>query len=345
MKFIKNKKLWLAFAITAISLYFALRNISLQGVIGAFKGIDPFWVLPALVFLFLGIWVRGLRWKILFKDEIPYSTNDMFKVVMIGYMFNNLFPARLGEFVRVYILGKDKKLSKTLVFSTIFTERLYDVLSLMLFLSLFFAYLRIIGFYNSLLGNLVLDAERIFLILIPLFIVSTASLFFWPEKIKSLIRIIVARLPRISKERAETISHAFMDGLEAFRNPAMASKAIFWSSISWVFFTASNLMLIESFGFRGKTATDIAISLAVLIGVNFAMVLPATPGYVGIFEAAVVGSLIIFGISKENALAFAFLSHAINYFPIIILGWYYLVREHLSLHDLASSASLELSEE
>lgn len=338
-KLIKNKKLWIAIGITIISLYFAVRNISFGDVIKAFKGIKPVWIIPSLILLFVGLWVRGLRWKVLFKNEIPYSTHDLFKLVMIGYMFNNLFPARLGEFVRIYILGKDKKLSKTLVFSTIFTERLFDVLSLLVFLAFFFLYLSWINFSNSKIGGLLGNVERVSTFLIPLIVLCFAIVFFWPDRVKRLIKILVVRIPRISRERADTISHAFMDGLEGFRNPSIALKTLLWSSVSWILITGSILMLIEGFGFHGRLSIDIAMALAVLIGVNMAMVLPATPGYVGIFEAAVVGSLLLFGISKESALAFAFLCHALNYFPVILLGWYFLMKDHLSLQDLAASAS------
>lgn len=104
---LKNKQLWATVLITGLSLYFALNNISWQDVIRSFRAVQPLWLIPSVIMVLLGTWVRGIRWASLFNEDSPFSTIELSKVVVIGYMFNNLFPARLGEIVRVYLLGRE----------------------------------------------------------------------------------------------------------------------------------------------------------------------------------------------------------------------------------------------
>ena len=119
--------------------------ISLAGIYWAFKDFDFFdfkqsiqqidlaYLLLATLFLWGSVWLRGLRWKWLFKESASPSVASLYRAELIGYFGNNVLPLRLGELLRTYIVGKENNFSKSFVFGTIVIERLMDMLALFLF--------------------------------------------------------------------------------------------------------------------------------------------------------------------------------------------------------------------
>ena len=119
--------------------------ISLAGIYWAFKDFDFFdfkqsiqqielaYLLLATLFLWGSVWLRGLRWKWLFKESASPSVASLYRAELIGYFGNNVLPLRLGELLRTYIVGKENNFPKSFVFGTIVIERLMDMLALFLF--------------------------------------------------------------------------------------------------------------------------------------------------------------------------------------------------------------------
>ena len=64
--------------------------------------------------------------------------------------------------------------------------------------------------------------------------------------------------------------------------------------------------------------------------------LPAAPGFIGTYQAFTVLSLALFNVSKETALAVSLVTHAMQFLPITLAGFYHLRKEHLSLKYTAS---------
>src|SRR5205814_1162836 len=60
---------------------------------------------------------------------------------------------------------------------------------------------------------------------------------------------------------------------------------------------------------------------------------PSAPGYVGVFHAAATAALEVFGVPRSAALAFALLYHASVIVPTTLVGWLFLLREHISLGE------------
>src|SRR5262249_26152989 len=79
-------------------------------------------------------WLTAVRWRILLGSTKRIGLHRLFGVTLIGFMANNVFPARIGEFVRAYALGRSESLAAPLAFATIVIERIFDGLTLLLFL-------------------------------------------------------------------------------------------------------------------------------------------------------------------------------------------------------------------
>ena len=129
-----NKKSLLGLFISVLGLYFAFLDFSFSEFYKVINQVNPIYLLIAIFFLWISIWLRAIRWKYLFNSEFQPSIFALYKVQFIGYFGNNVLPLRLGELIRAYIVGKKYNMTKSYVFGTIIVERLLDIFCLVLLL-------------------------------------------------------------------------------------------------------------------------------------------------------------------------------------------------------------------
>ncbi|HRE29544.1 MAG TPA: lysylphosphatidylglycerol synthase transmembrane domain-containing protein, partial [Anaerolineales bacterium] len=82
---------------------------------------------------FVGVWARAWRWHYLLKPIKAISTNTMFPIVTIGYMGNNILPARAGEVLRAFVLRKQQGVPVSASLATIVVERIFDGVVMLMF--------------------------------------------------------------------------------------------------------------------------------------------------------------------------------------------------------------------
>ena len=119
-------KLWLGVAVSGVLLWLAFRGVDLQEVGHSFTQVRTVWLLPVLASIFVRFWLTAIRWQVLLRPVKRIGIHRLFAVTMIGFMANNVLPARMGEFVRAYALGRSESLSTPLSFATIVLERVFD---------------------------------------------------------------------------------------------------------------------------------------------------------------------------------------------------------------------------
>jgi uncharacterized protein (TIRG00374 family) len=100
----KRWQLWVGIIISAVLLYLALRGLKLSEVWESIKTARYIWLLPGIAIYFMGVWVRSWRWHYMLRPLKKIPTRTMFPIVTIGYMGNNIYPARAGEVLRAVIL-------------------------------------------------------------------------------------------------------------------------------------------------------------------------------------------------------------------------------------------------
>ena len=127
-------KVWLGVAVSAVLLWVAVRGVSLDEVLQQLRQVRPVWLVPVIVSIFLRFWLTAVRWQVLLRPVKRVGIHRLFAITMIGFMANNVLPARLGEFVRAYALGRSEALPPSLPFATIVIERIFDGFTLLLFL-------------------------------------------------------------------------------------------------------------------------------------------------------------------------------------------------------------------
>ena len=130
----KKLQILVSVVISAVCLYFSFRGIDWAKTGAAMAGANYLLIAATVGVTLVSIWLRAYRWKFMLDPIKKVSLNDLYSSTMIGFMTNNILPARLGEFVRAYALGHTAKVSKSAAFATIVIERAFDMVSLVFFL-------------------------------------------------------------------------------------------------------------------------------------------------------------------------------------------------------------------
>ena len=104
---IGNPKMISGIIISIAGIYWAFKDFNFFDFKRSIQQIDLVYLILAIIFLWGSVWVRGLRWKWLFKESPSPSVSSLYKAELIGYFGNNVLPLRLGEILRAYIIGKE----------------------------------------------------------------------------------------------------------------------------------------------------------------------------------------------------------------------------------------------
>jgi glycosyltransferase 2 family protein len=127
-----NWQKYIPVLLAAALLYLAFRGVKWAEILDTFRKARLEFLLLAFIIQSSSFFIRSLRWRTLLKVEKPISVINIFWATMIGYLGNNLLPARAGELIRTWALGNKTGLSKTFIIGTILVERGMDVVFLVL---------------------------------------------------------------------------------------------------------------------------------------------------------------------------------------------------------------------
>jgi len=122
--------------ISVFFLWYSLRGTDFAEIGRALAEADWWLCVPMLAAYALYYWIKAIRWRMLLAPMTKTTARAIFSPMMIGFLFNNLLPAHLGEFVRMYLGARQLGLRKTQVLATIVLERMFDFLSVVFFLGL-----------------------------------------------------------------------------------------------------------------------------------------------------------------------------------------------------------------
>lgn len=319
---IRNWKLILGIVVSLVFLYLAFRKVDYSELWSALKGANYWYIIPNVILVILSMWMRAFRWKYMVNPIKKVGLGRLFSSVMIGFMANNVLPARLGEFVRAYSLGTKENISKSASFATIVVERLFDGFSI-----LFILWVTLLLFpfpdWVKKGSNLFLVANVGMLVLLIFLEVKTDSTV-------KFFQYILRFLPHKLRTKAEEVLLKFISGLKVFRDASSLIWILSWSILIWVVTGISNYFIFLAFGLHPPIQASFILLVIVCLGV----MLPSSPGFVGTFQFFSIVALARFGYGKNIALPFSIVLHACQYFPVTLLGLYYLKKEHLSLKTL-----------
>lgn len=319
-----RKHLIIGFVISAGLMALVFWKTDLDVLWRACQSANYWYFLPSVGITFACFWLRAVRWQLLFAPIKKVNLHPLFSATMIGFMANNLLPARLGEFVRAYVIGKQENVAKSASFGTIVVERVFDGLVLLsLLITVFLT--------NSSLPDWVVIsgyvATLVYLVALGFLIVLEMR----RDWAAVLLGRVLAPISRAFADRVLALLDSFAVGLQVLRRGKRLAAVIVLSFVHWVVFGLTIYFALLAFNLH----LPFAVSLLVMSILGFAVTVPSSPGFIGTFHAACVGALALFSVSQSEALSFSIVYHASQYIPVTLVGLIYLWTDHLSLREIS----------
>jgi uncharacterized protein (TIRG00374 family) len=295
-----------AAVVTVVFGYLAVRDVRFHDSWTALRTSNYWWLLPALAALALSFWIRVLRWRLLFSPETRPPLGATTWALLVCFFFNNVMPARAGEAIRVLALHQRAGTAPAEAAGTVVTERAYDVLSVLFLLFVATPWLPHVSWFRAAVALAIALSAGLTAVIVMLAV--------WGDRpLRRLVRLW-GRLPFVSVVQLESIVKSLVDGLAALRRPRLAVPAFALSVLAWIVGGLSCWFVMLEFNLG---LSPIA-GMLVVIAIGLALILPSSPAAVGVFEAAAVISLGAYHISGSQALSYALVLHAVNFFPFLL---------------------------
>ena len=333
MKLDKKKILLIAgILVSIICSWLFARKIEWSSLGEAFREAKYIYIFPTVIILFFAHYIRAIRWEVLLSPIKRVSVLNLFSANMIGFMANNVLPARLGEVIRPIMIARKEKIKVSTSLATVAIERVFDILGVIVIASLLFCFLPSDNETNS--QAVILQLKKWSAIMAFLGICAITTLFLlslYPKRAGAVFEKLLFVFPHHLRDKLVNMLHSFISGLQVFDHKTKLLWAGALSIVIWLLNAASIYVLCYSF--------DIGLSFAgscfVAVCIALAVALPQAPGFICVFHIATQKSLDVFGIDLSSAQSFAILLWAINFVPITITGLLFLWREGISFGEMS----------
>lgn len=344
----KSRQFIIGAVISLAFFIIALLGVQLDQAWAAMLKANYLALIPALALYFIGVWVRAIRWRILLRPVVKNtSIRKTFEVVVIGYMANDILPARIGELVRAYVLSLRENVRKTATLATILVERIFDGITMIgfaagavLFIVLFDTDSLMTGddhklgaFLSSLEFPIIIGTVAFLGALVVFLVVASSR-----SRMEKLIAFFSRFLPGRIRERVDRISHSFIDGLGSLRSASSLAAVLGLSIVAWSFETGMYYTLgTWGFDLRGFDGQPLPLYVYVMVTgfVNLGTLIPQAPGFLGVFEFVAQAVLHgAFGVARDQSISYVLVLHVALLLPVTLLGFYYMARQSISYKQL-----------
>lgn len=316
--------------VSLVFLFIGIRDAELTTVWHYITEARFLWLIPGVVAYFLAVWGRTWRWHYLLRPLKPIPIKELFPVVVIGYMGNNVYPFRAGEVIRAYVLKRNEDVKITASLATIIVERIFDGLVMLIFV---FVVLPFASIEQDWLRTMIILGTLAFFGALTVFLVMAAR----PVQARHTYTFIIDRfLFSRAKEPARRIADHFMEGLESLRSPRDLMMTLVSSLFIWLTETTKYWFVMHAFNFEVSF-----LVLMLMTGVvNLATTLPGAPGHIGTFDGPGILVLEAFGVNHEIATGYTLVLHAALWLPVTVLGFFYLAQQGLSWRTFEEASEL-----
>lgn len=313
-----------------VSIFFiavALRGLDLESFWTTVSHANYWWLIPGVGVYFFAVWARTWRWHYMLRHIAVVPLSRLFPVVVIGYMGNNVYPARAGELLRSYVLRRREGVPISASLATVVLERLFDGLVMLLFVFVTLPFAPLPPVYTT----LVTIFSAVFLLALALFL----ALAMRPERMsKFYSRLVDTVLPESLRPRVHGLFDRFVEGLQSLRSPRELFLIFLSSALIWLTETAKYWFVMQAFPFQ----VPFTVLMLMTAVVNLFTTLPSTPGYVGTFDVPGIAVLTAHGVPQAIATGYTLVLHVALWLPITLLGAFFMLREHLGWRDMTIAA-------
>jgi len=346
---IKKKRFYIGLIVTLICLYFVFRGLDFKQLIGILKKINMnILVLTILIYIF-GYYIRAIRWHFILKHIKEIKAIELFPYLVMGFMFNNILPARAGEFIRAYITGERKGISKSSTFATIVIERVFDGLVMIFYFILGYTAFHFVKeqvknpVSFNLFGKEMTIKEAVLLfaiggcvVFLGIFILSF-FLLYKKEPTVNFLHSITKKIPGGFSNTFLKLIDTFIEGLGVLRNKKDLFIVFFYSFLAWTVEVFTYYLMAYAMNIK----ISFFIVCLIMAVANFAIMTPSTSGGVGPFEFFGVAIMLLFSFQKEIAVTYIILIHSMILLPIIFLGIIFVFTEGLNFNKLIKTEKEE----
>lgn len=316
------RRIVIGMAITLTCAGLLVWRINWQTTLDTLQAAHPLFIALAVTALVFSLGAKTVRWRLLLPPSSPVTTPRLYRILHISFFLNNVLPARLGDVARVAMTSRQPGLRFGSVLSSMMTERVTDTVTLVAGFLIVSPFLPVPEAYKPWL-------ETAWVVVAAVAAVALLAAFLR----RPLVRL--ARHPRLARllpgnRRVKEEAVSFREGWRQLFSRQHVVRIWGWSGLAWGAAFAINYLLMRALDI------DAPVTVAVLLTctTNLAMLVPSSPGYVGVFHAAATLSLLPFDVGPGRALSFAILAHLVNVVPVSVLGAAFLLwgRESLSFN-------------
>ena len=329
----KKLRLWIGLIISAVCLYIAFQGLNFADFWTVVQSVNYWWIIPAVAVYTIAVVIRTWRWRAMLRPIADISMRRLWPVVVIGYMGNNVYPARAGEVLRSYVLRRREGISMSASLATVVLERLFDGLIMLLFVFVTLPFAPLPAFYNQIVTvfSVVFGAALLFFLILASRPAQFLRLWQWMAT-----RFLPARFASMGSD----IVTKFVSGLQSLKSPREMLVIFASSALIWLTETGKYWVIMQGFPFH----VDFTVLMLMTAVVNLATTLPSTPGYAGTFDVPGILVLQRYGVSQALATGYTLVLHVALWLPITLLGAWYMLREQMSWDDFGRAVDARQGE-
>lgn len=317
---IKKQALKIAIGIL-VSLIFiglALYNIDFEKLRQTFSQIKIGWLVAGGILILLTYYLRALLWQQLLRK---YKTSqwNLYRIITIGYFANNILPLKLGEIIRAWLLGKRENLPTSQAFATVVMERGMDLFALLFYFILMMFIIPFEG-WLKLSGLILAGVGTTFALVVILNYRYGSHLIEMAEK---PLRMLPGRIG----EWLHIQMGKFLEGLKLIEKPGQFIRIVILALLTWFCWISVAYICFKALGLE----LSFWAAIFLIIVLNFGLMIPSSPGGLGVFEFMVILALTPYGVEKETALGVGFTFHMLQYILTLALGWIFSIQLNVSM--------------
>lgn len=316
---------WLGLLLSAGLLAWIATRFDLAAAGAALRLAQPGWLILATLVYCALFALRGVRWSILLTPMAPVSWRTAAEVFVVGFMANNVLPARLGDVARAYVLSRRRGIPAAGTFSSVMLERIFDGLI-------------VVAFLNGVLwaappeGGWIRPVAYLSAAVFVGALGACAVAAFFEAPLLALLRRLLGG--SALGERLAGLVSRLARGLHALKSPKQTAQVIALSVVVWAIEVVVYVLVAKAFGLTIPTLGLVLTMCLLTLG----LVAPSAPGFLGVFETVVVQALALYGVGGDAGLAYAVTLHLIHYVPGTLLGLAFTWKSGLRLGELRAAA-------
>lgn len=275
-----------------------MSRIDLRAVTQSLARMSWRWALAAAAVNLVGVAIDAARWRIVVSALTPVSFFTVCYASLVGIAGNVVFPFKLGEGARAFVLATRAGLLGATALTTVLLDRVLDVATLPVFVTL---------------ASVLLPLPESIMRYRPWMIGIGAA---------SIVAAAAGRLWIRGRQRHPAtagpppVIDRIADGLRLLDHHHRLAAAAGVALCSWAVRAAIVWCMFQAFGLR----LPVSAAVATLAMINLGIAVVAMPGNLGTFELVTAGALALWGVSPANGLSLGVAMHALEVVPPALLG-------------------------